>query len=276
MTRPIGIIAGGGRLPLYTARGIRAQGLEVACVGLSDQYDEQLPQHCDRFAQAGIIRLGRWLRLLRRWQVTETAMVGTVRKTRIYEPLRLVRQMPDWRAAKLWYRVLRHDHRNDALLAALAEELQRGGITLIDTTRYIPDHMADEGVMTRKSPSAAQIADIECALPIIRQLGELDVGQSIAVREREIIAVEAIEGTDAMIRRAGQLCRSGRWTLLKVAKPSQDNRFDVPTVGIDTIEVLKAQGAVCLAVEAGKVILLDKAEMIEAANRAGVAVIGVS
>jgi len=275
VARRIGIIAGGGRLPLYTARGIRALGLEVACVGLSDQYDQRLPQICDRFAAAGIIRIGRWIRLLRRWQVAETVMVGTVRKTKIYAPLRLVRQMPDWRAAKLWYRVLRYDHRNDALLGALADELQRGGITLIDTTRYIPDHMADEGAMTRKAPSAAQMADIECALPVIRQLGELDIGQSIAVREREIIAVEAIEGTDAMIRRAGQLCPSGRWTLLKVAKPRQDKRFDVPTVGIDTIENLKAHGAVCLAVEAGNVILLDKPEMIEAANRAGIVVIGV-
>ena len=275
MQPPLGLIAGQGRLPVVTALGMRAAGRRVACVGLKDQFDADLPGYCDSFGRAGIIRIGRWIRLLRKQGVCEAVMVGRVRKARMYEPLRIVRQMPDWRAAKLWYRVLRHDRRNDALLGAVAEELQRAGITLIDSTRYIPDHLAQEGVLTRRAPSAAQLADIDFALPIIRRLGELDIGQSIAVRDREIIAVEAIEGTDAMIRRAGELCRSGKWTLLKVAKLHQDPRFDVPTVGPTTIETLKAAGAVCLAVEAGKVILLDRPQLLEAADRAGIAVIGV-
>jgi hypothetical protein len=276
MAEPIGLIAGQGRLPVLTAGGIRAAGRTVACVGLRDQFDLDLPARCDRFAAAGIIQLGRWVRLLRRWGVREAVMVGRVRKSRMYQPMRWLRQMPDVRAARLWYRVLRHDRRNDAILGAVADELARGGVTLIDSTRYIPGQMADAGVMTRRQPSAQQQADIAFALPVVARMGDLDVGQAVAVRDREIIAVEAIEGTDAMIQRAGELCPSGGWALVKVAKPDQDLRFDVPTVGLRTIERLAACGGTALAVEVGRVILLDKADVIAAADRAGIAIVGVT
>jgi DUF1009 family protein len=198
-----------------------------------------------------------------------------VKKARMYQPFRVFRQLPDWRAAVLWYRKLRHDKRNDAILSSVADELKNRGITLIDSTKFITQEMAAQGVMTRMKPTTTQEADIAFALPIVLRMGELDVGQSIAVKEREVIAVEAIEGTDAMIRRTGDLCRNGRWTLLKVAKPNQDMRFDVPTVGLLTIQNMKAAGATCLAVEAGKVILLDKPQLLEAADKAGIAVVGV-
>ena len=202
-------------------------------------------------------------------------MVGRVRKARMYEPLRLVRQLPDLRAARLWYRVLRHDKRNDALLGAVADALAQHEIKLIDSTRYIAEFIAGQGVLTRTRPTTAQMGDVDFVLPLVRQLGQMDIGQAIAVKEREIIAVEAIEGTDAMIRRAGGLCRSGRWTLVKVGKPDQDMRFDVPVVGLHTVELLKAHGGVCLAVEAGKTILVDKPQLLAAADRAGIAVVGV-
>jgi len=275
MDRPIGLIAGQGGLPLLCARGIRAAGRRVACVGLADQADPTLPQLCDVYATAGIIRIGRWIRLLRRWGVEEAIMVGRVRKARMYEPFRLVRQMPDWRAAKLWFRVLRNDRRNEALLRAVANELAAGGIRLIDSTKYIPEHLAEEGVMTRTQPTAKQWADIQFALPIVRAMNELDVGQAIAVTEGEVLAVEAIEGTDKMIARAGELCRVGNWTLVKTAKAKQDMRFDVPTVGLRTIENLKQAGGRCLALEVGRVIMLDKPEFLAAADRAGIAVVGV-
>lgn len=275
MGEPIGLIAGQGRLPILTARGIHAAGRQVACIGLADQYDPALSSQCDQFGQAGIIRLGRWVRLLRRWHVREAIMVGRVAKTRMFRPMRVVRQIPDWRAAKLWYRVLRHDRRNDAMLGAVADELQQAGITLIDSTQYIADQLANTGVMTRHAPSAAQNSDIKFAMPIVGRMGELDVGQSVAVRDREILAVEAIEGTDALIARTGQLCPSGKWTLVKLAKPNQDMRFDVPTVGVATIEQLRTHGGTCLAVQAGKVILLDKPQMIEAADQAGIAIVGI-
>lgn len=275
MKEPIGIIAGHGRLPIHTAVGIRAAGRQVACVGLRELYDPSMPVLCDHFGSAAVTRLGRWIRLFKRWGVREVVMVGTVRKQRMYDPFRLLRNFPDWRAAKIWYYTVKGDRRTDRLLGALADELQREGITLIDTTRYIPDQLAQVGVMTRCKPSVEQYRDIEFALPIVRRMGDLDIGQSIAVKEREVIAVEAMEGTDAMIQRAGQLCRSGKWMLVKVAKPRQDMRFDVPTVGLKTIENLKAAGATCLAVQAGQVILLDKQEFLEAADRAGIAVIGI-
>jgi hypothetical protein len=136
--------------------------------------------------------------------------------------------------------------------------------------------MAEEGLLTPDCPPSATIfADIQFALPILRRLAEVDIGQSIAVRDREIVAVEAIEGTDAMIRRAGELCKRGGWTLLKIAKPNQDMRFDVPTIGVKTVQNVQASGGACIAVEAGKVIMVDKPLLIQAARRAGVAIVGV-
>ncbi len=276
MDEPIGLIAGQGRLPVLTARGIRAAGRRVVCVGLRDQYAAELVTECDAFKSAGIIQIGRWIRLLRKQGVRQAVMVGRVTKVRMYDPLYLVRQMPDWRAAKLWFGKLRHDKRNDAILGAVADALAEAGVTLIDSTQYIPEQMAGEGVLTPgRPPSAEQQRDIAFALPIIRKLGEVDIGQSIAVKDAEVVAVEAIEGTDRMIGRAGELCKRGGWTLVKVGKPNQDMRFDVPTVGVNTIENMKKSGAACLAVEAGKVILLDKPQVLAAAEKAGIAVIGV-
>jgi DUF1009 family protein len=272
---PVGLIAGQGRLPVLIARGVRAAGREVVCVGLRDQYDADLPERCDRFRTAGIIQIGRWCRLLRRSGVREAVMVGRVKKLRMYDPLHLIRQMPDWRAARIWFGRLRYDKRNDAILGAVADEFAREGIRIMDSTRYIPDQMAGEGVLTTAGPTAAQRSDIDFALPIIARLGELDVGQSIAVRDREVIAVEAIEGTDRMIQRAGELCKRGGWTLVKIAKPDQDMRFDVPTVGPQTIENLRAHGGRCLALEAGRVIMVERPKILEAAEKAGVAVVGV-
>lgn len=271
---PVGLIAGQGRLPLLTAQGLRAAGRRVACVGLADQFDPALPALCDHFAVAGVIRLGRWISLLRGWGAADAVMIGRVRKARMYEPLRLLRQFPDWRAARLWYRVLRHDRRNGALLAGVADELHRNGIRLVDSTTYIQEHLATVGQLTRRAPTPEQLADIDFGWPLVRQLNELDIGQALAVSEREVIAVEAIEGTDAMIRRAGELCRRGGWTLLKCARINQDMRFDVPTVGPKTIESLKKAGGRCLAVEAGKVILADKPDFLRLADEAGIVVVG--
>lgn len=273
---PIGLIAAQGNLPVLIADGIHAAGREVACVGLAGQYVDQLPGHCDHFKPAGLIRIGRWIALLRRWGVSEAIMVGRVRKSRMYDPLAIARQMPDWRAFALWYRTLRHDRRTDAVLGAVANELQSAGITLIDSTRYIPEHMAAAGNMTSVPPSADQQADIDFGLPVVHRMGDLDIGQSIAVKDREVIAVEAIEGTDEMITRAGKLCRKGGWTLIKTGKPNQDMRFDVPTIGVQSITNLKAAGASCIAVETGKVILLDKPATLAAAEKAGIAIVGIN
>jgi DUF1009 family protein len=274
--KPIGLIAGQGRLPLLVARGMKEAGARVCCIGLRDQYDLQLPEFCHEFRAVGLLRLGQWVRTFRRWDVREAVMVGGVSKRRMHERWRVFRQMPDWRAAVLWYRHLRHDRRNAAVLRALAEELGRNGITLIDSTAYIPDQLAAEGVMTRTQPSAGQRADIEFGWPLLVQTVELDIGQSIAVRDRDVIAVEAVEGTDAMIERAGELCASSGWTLLKTAKREHDMRADVPTIGLGTIERAAKAGCGCIALGAGRVILVDRAAVLKAADEMKIAVVGVA
>ncbi|HWB20062.1 MAG TPA: UDP-2,3-diacylglucosamine diphosphatase LpxI, partial [Phycisphaerales bacterium] len=254
----LGLIAGSGRLPLLVARGMHSAGANVACVGLKEQYDLQLPSLCDKFHTVGILRIGSWIKLLKRHGVTQAVMIGGVSKRKMHARRRLLQHVPDWRAILLWYRHLRHDRRNHAVLAAVADELARNGITLIDSTKYIADHLATAGVMTRTKPSAQNHADIEFAWPLLQKTVELDIGQSIAVRDRDVIAVEAVEGTDEMIRRAGSLCPAPGFTLLKTAKADHDMRADVPTVGLSTIIELAKAGGTCLAVGAGRVILVDK------------------
>ncbi len=273
--QPIGLIAGAGRLPVLEAEGIRAAGRRVVCLSLGGDHDPDLPGLCDEFAHVGVLRLGRWAKRLSRWGARQAVMVGVVRKTGLYDPAAIIRALPDFRTMRLWYRVLRHDRRSQVLLAAVADDMMTQGIELIDTTRYIPEHMAEVGVLTRKQPTADQMADITFGWPILMRMNDLDIGQAIAVKGRDVIAVEAIEGTDRMIQRAGRLCKSGGWALLKGPKPDKDRRFDVPTVGAQTIESLKAAGGSCLAIASGSVILADKPKVIEAADNAGIAIIGI-
>jgi DUF1009 family protein len=278
MSARVGIIAGQGTLPFLVARGMRAQGREVFCVGLRGQYEPALRAECGAFREAGVLQLGRWIRLFRRAGVTEVTMVGRVSKKRMHDPwlvVRALRDLPDWRTANLWFRKLRHDRRSATLLRTVADDLAMEGVVLIDSTRYIPDHLATEGPMGRVQPDARALADIAFGWPLLAKVGGLDIGQAISVRERDVIAVEAVEGTDAMIRRSGELCRARGWTLLKTARPGHDMRADVPTIGVQTIENLRAAGAGCVAVGVGRVILVDRPAVLAAADRAGIAVVGV-
>ncbi|MBN1125606.1 MAG: UDP-2,3-diacylglucosamine diphosphatase LpxI [Sedimentisphaerales bacterium] len=271
----LGLIAGQGRLPFLVAQGARAAGLSIVCAGLADNAEPSLAEHVDVFGYCPIARPGAWIRMLHRHGVTNTIMVGRVAKTRIYTPWRILRYLPDWRAFRIWYWRLRgRDKRNDSILGAIADELASGGIVLQDSTQYCREHLADEGVMTRTQPGPFVQADIEFGWQIVKKLGELDIGQAVAVKEREVLAVEAIEGTAKMIERAGQLCRKGGWTLIKVAKPNQDLRFDVPCVGPDTIESMAKYKASCLVVEKGRTIILDKPQTIALADKHKIAVVG--
>ena len=277
MTQPkaIGLIAGSGRLPFMVADGARKAGIKVVCVGLIDSASADLAGHTDVFFDGVVTRPAAWMRKLRRHGITTTIMVGRVSKARMYTPMRLLKYLPDWRAIRIWYWRLRNkDKRNDTVLCAIADELACGNIILEDSTMYCKEHLADEGVMTKTQPKASVAADIEFGWQLVKKLGELDIGQAIAVKEQEVVAVEAIEGTAKMIERAGTLCRSGGWTLIKTAKPDQDMRFDVPCVGPETIESLAKYNAKCLVVEKGKTIILDKPETIELANKLGVAIVG--
>lgn len=271
----LGLIAGQGRLPFLVAKGAKKAGLKVICAGLTDSVEPELARYVDVFFNAAIARPGGWMRKLRRHGVRDTIMVGRVAKTKIYTPWRLVKYLPDWRALRIWYwRLRKQDKRNDSVLNAIADELASGGIILVDSTQYCKDSMADDGVMTRTRPPASVLADIEFGWPMVMEVGRLDIGQAIAVKEREIIAVEAIEGTAEMIVRAGQLCKKGAWTLLKSAKPKQDMRFDVPCIGPDTIESLAKNKACCVVVEKHKTIIIDKQKTLELADKLGIAVVG--
>ncbi|MCU0915502.1 MAG: UDP-2,3-diacylglucosamine diphosphatase LpxI [Planctomycetes bacterium] len=273
---PVGLIAGGGRLPFMVAAGARRLGLQVVCVGLAGYVDDPLAGEVDAFYHVGVARPGSWIRKLRKHGVARAVMVGRVTKSHLFTPWRIVQYVPDWRAFRVYYWRLRGKNKlTDTLLSALAEELATGGIHLENSTMYCQEHLAEAGVMTRRQPGSQVEQDIAFGWPLAKKLGELDIGQAVAVREREVIAVEAIEGTAEMIKRAGRFCRSGGWTLIKTSKPKQDMRFDVPCVGPETIRDLAANGAKCLVIEAQKTILIDKPQTLDLANELGIAVVGV-
>lgn len=262
-------------MPFLVAAGAKQAGLKVICVGLADAVEPELAGEVDVFYKVAIARPGSWIRKLRKHGVTRTIMVGRVAKNRIFTPWRILRYLPDWRAIRIWYWRLRSKNKqNNMLLSALADELAGGGIVLENSTMYCKEHLATAGLMTKLQVTASVSADIDFGWKIVKKLGELDIGQAVAVKEKEVIAVEAIEGTAKMIERAGQLCKSGGWTLIKTSKPNQDMRFDVPCVGPDTIRSLSANKGRCLVVEAGKTIIIDKPETIKLANQLGIAILG--
>lgn len=269
----LGVVAGAGRFPFLVVEGARRAGCHVTVVGLRGLASAALAGEADVFRWAGLARMGRWIRLLRRNGAGSVILAGSVHKTRMYGRFRMLRLLPDWTAVKIWFFRIA-DKRNDTVLRAVADEFARHGITMRDCVEYTKDHLAPEGVLTRLQPSDGQRKDMDFGWRIAKELGRLDIGQSVAVREQEIIAVEAIEGTDRMIERAGALCPRGGWTLVKVAKPNQDLRFDVPTVGPETVANLSRHGGKVLVVEAGKTVIVDREAMLAGADRAGIAVVG--
>jgi UDP-2,3-diacylglucosamine hydrolase len=275
MDSPLGLIAGQGTLPLETARGMRAAGRKIICVALSGQarVDELRPL-CDTFSIVGLLRINQWIRRLKREGCTEAVMVGRVGKSEMYERFHLFRYMPDWRAARIWLMRVKHDKRTATMLRALADELAAGGITLIDGRPYVPDSLATEGILTRAQPNAAIQRDLDFSWPLLKRLNELLIGQALTCMDREIIAVEAVEGTDRLIERTGAFCKRKGWVLCKASNPNQDMRFDVPTVGVATVENLHQHGGGALIVEAGRTIMLEREKLLARADALGIVVIG--
>jgi len=232
--------------------GHAGAGRRVVILGLKGAASPRLAGLADEFRWVGIARIGSWLAALARARPAEAVMLGGVKKGEIYSPFRVLRYIPDIRTAWLWYVRVRKDKRDNAVLLAVADELKKEGIELVSSVKYCPEHLAGEGLMTRTPVPRSCQEDIDFGWRIARSSADLDIGQSVAVKERDIIAVEAVEGTDAMIRRAGELCRVGGWTLVKVARPNQDMRFDVPTIGPSTIRNLRDAGCRCLVVEAAR------------------------
>jgi DUF1009 family protein len=273
---PLGLIAGEGELPKLVARGARRAGRSVAIVALRGCADPSLRELADSFCWRGIVQLGRWIRALKRAGCREVIMAGRVRKATMFSGprwLQWLQYLPDLTSIRVWYFGVR-DKRNATLLRAVADELERRGLTLVDSTQYCTEALVEEGVLTPFEPPAAVREDADFAWPLAKRIAALDIGQSVAVKEKEIIAVEAIEGTDKLIERAGELCPQGGWTLVKVAKPNQDMRFDVPTIGPQTIANLHKARARGLVVEAGKTILLERQRTLELATGHRIALIG--
>ena len=273
----MGLIAGGGSFPFLVARGARAAGRKVVCCGFDGIASPGLEREVDAFRSVSLLRLGSWARFLRRHGCQQAIMVGLVQRKLLHRRsivLHYLKQIPDWPIIWAYLTVLRKDRRSDTILLMTARLLMDRGIELIDSTTYCRDQLADEGVMGRLQPGPVQLADIEHGWEICGYMTRADVGQSVAIKNRDVIAVEALEGTTRMIERAGELCRGRGWTLVKRGNTREDMRMDVPSIGVETIGQLSAAGATCLCVEAGKVILLEKARVLEAADKAGIAVVG--
>jgi UDP-2,3-diacylglucosamine hydrolase len=275
LTRPIGLLAGSGRFPILFAEAARRQRLDVACVGIRYEASQELRSLCHSFELVGVAKLGRMIRAFKRAGTERIVMAGKVTKNVIYTPWRILQLCPDLRTIQWWYRRTRADNRDDSILLSLISEFERDGMTFASALDFCPELLVKVGTLTRRSPTPAEQRDVEFGWGLAKEMGRLDVGQSVAVKELATLAVEAIEGTDRCIERAGTFCRSGGWSLVKVAKPQQDMRFDVPTVGVTTIENLHKAGAKVLAIEAGRTILLDEPEVLTLANRFGLSIVSI-
>jgi DUF1009 family protein len=277
----LGLIAGNGRFPFLLLEAARAHGLEVVVAAIKEETDPEMDAIAARDAGVRVhwLSLGELSRLIEMFQaegVSRAVMAGQVKHKQIFSSIR-----PDWRLAKLLMSL--RTRNTDMLLGAVAKVLGDEGIELISSTAYLEPLLAVAAVMTAREPSADESADIEYGLIVARGIAGFDLGQTVVVAGRACVAVEAMEGTDATIARAGELFRTledgdgtlcKALTVVKVAKPNQDMRFDVPVVGVPTIAAMKTAGATCLCVEAGRTLLFDKAAMVAAADAAGVAIVG--
>jgi len=274
----IGLAAAWGQYPVTIARALKRQGYRVCCVALKDLADPILKEICDDHREVGLARMGAAIRFFRRCGVTHATMAGKIHKKVIFERFSWIRHTPDWRFIRTFFphwALRTKDRRDDTLVAAIVAEFAKDGIVFAPATQFAPELLVSEGVLAGRCPSAAIGRDIAFGWQIAKQLGGLDVGQSVAVKGQAVIAVEAIEGTDECIRRAGELCPSGGFTVVKVAKPQQDMRWDVPTIGIGTIESLAAAGGKTLAIEAGMTIVVEEDAVRRLAQRLGITVVAL-
>jgi UDP-2,3-diacylglucosamine hydrolase len=271
----IGLLAGAGRFPVAFAQAARNQGISVFGVGVVGMASDELHGLCDYFTTTSLGRFGRAIRLFKAARIDRAVMAGKVDKTVLFQPFRWLRHFPDWRAIHMMLRYARENRKDDTLLLALIREFERDNIHFESPLIYCPELLVKHGFLTRRKPSPAQWRDIQFGWEIAKELGRLDIGQTVIVNDMAVIALEAIEGTDAAIRRAGTLCRRGGFTVVKVAKPQQDMRFDVPTIGVETMQTMREAGARVLAVESEMTIMLDQPEVIELANRLGIAIVSL-
>lgn len=262
----IGILAGGGQLPFLVAEGARRQGQRVAAVGYVGNADPALAGRVDAFAELKLGQLGKLISFFKTESVTRVVLAGSINKPRALD----IR--PDMRAMKLIMRLAARG--DDSVLRAVAGEIESEGMAVVSALDLVPDLATPAGVLTRKKPSKDQWEDLRFAWPRAKALGRMDIGQALAVKERMVVAVEGMEGTDACIARAGELAKG--CTLVKIVKPGQDLRFDLPAVGTRTLEAMAAAGVSCLGVEAGRSMFFDRDPALDLAHTAGLCVVGLT
>jgi hypothetical protein len=267
MSEKIGLIAGKGQFPLLFARAARSHGCQVVAIAHRGETDPALAALADEIHWLYVGQLGKVIRLLKAAGVTRAVMAGGISRGRLFTQFR-----PDLRALSVVRRA--GAGKDDRLLSEVAAELQREGITVAPSTLFLEDLLAPPGRLSRRAPSSEEMQDVELGFQVAKELGRLDLGQCVVVRRQVVVALEAIEGTDECILRGGRLAGPGV-AVVKVSKPGQDLRFDVPAVGLKTAETLAEVKAAVLAVEAGKTLIFNKEDMLRRADRAKIAVWGL-
>jgi DUF1009 family protein len=254
-----GLIAGNGEFPFLVVEGAKKQGASLAVVAIREETDKRIEEIAEKVIWVGIGQLGKMISFFKNEGVERAIMAGQVKHVQIFSGA-----MPDMRMLKMLWNLPRRN--TDALIGGVADELAREGIELIDSTYFIKDNLAQPGILTKRKPTEIEQGNIEYGLHIAGEIARLDLGQTIVVRAKACVAIEAMEGTDAVIRRAGELA-NGKLTVVKVAKPEQDMRFDVPVVGLPTIQTMIVAGATCLSITAGKTLIFDREEMLKLADK---------
>ncbi len=273
---PVGLIACAGRFPILIAEKAKECGIPTVCVGIPGMASPELGKICTHYLPMRRLSLGFMISSFQKHGVKRWSMAGKFHKHQLFRPWRWLQLMPDWKMMRFWYSRQRSNNADDSLLMGLIEEFRREGLHCVSPLDLCPELLVRHGQLSRRKPNAAELKDIQFGWDLAKRMGDLDVGQSVMVRERAVLAVEAIEGTDLAIRRAGELCGKTNFVVVKVAKPKQDMRFDVPTVGMTTIETMRQAGGTCLAVEAGRTIFLDEPATLALADRYSISVVAMN
>src|SRR5882724_2821692 len=260
-----GLIAGNGRFPFLVLEGARSQGIDMAVIALKEEASAELEHSAKRLHWVSLGELSKAIELMHKEGVTQAVMAGQVKHNKIFSSIR-----PDWKLAKLLFSLPRKN--TDSLIGAVARVLEDEGIRLVDSTLFLKPLVPDAGVLTRRAPDEHEAADMAYGLGIARQISAMDIGQTVVISDCACVAVEAMEGTDETIARAARIADGRSLVVVKVSKPRQDMRFDVPVVGLPTIATMKSAGATALAVDAGRTLLFDREKLIELANAAGIAI----
>jgi DUF1009 family protein len=260
-----GLIAGNGRFPFLVLEGARSQGIEMAVIAIKEEASPEIERVAKRLHWVSLGELSRTIDLLHQEGVSQAVMAGQVKHNKIFSSIR-----PDWKLAKLLFSLPRKN--TDALIGAVARVLEEDGIRLVDSTIFLKPLLPEPGVLTRRAPNEHEAEDIAYGLGIARHIAGMDIGQTVVIADRACIAVEAMEGTDETIARGARIAPGRPLVIVKVSKPGQDMRFDVPIVGLATIEQMKSAGATALALDAGRTLLFDRAQLIERADAAGIAI----